>query len=376
MRFNDRIAVGDIKETSEGYLVATARVARTGIQYYLASELGDIAISEGFQPSDVVSVLRHSDEVFNEDSLNSITRLPVTIDHPSESVTADNWASLSVGEVGDAYSKEPEWIVVNPMIKDSKGVEAAKTTHREISMGYVASIVKARDGSGADFEQKRIRYNHLALVPKGRAGKEARIGDSWGLTPVQDYKPGAKPKTTEGGRMTTKTVVLGDKAVQVLTEDAAEVERFKDSAAQALKDAEANHEKAIATKDAELAKVQAQLDDAKTKILSEDDIDKRVADRANLVAVAKSIVPDLKTEGVKDADIRKATVVSKLGEEAVKDKSAAYIDARFDILAEDSHEENPVRSAFSKGVTTTDDSINDAHNDYVARLTRRNKKEA
>lgn len=108
MKFLDRASVGSITETKEGYLVATARVARVGVQHYLAGELGDVAINAGFKPSDVVSVYRHPDEVFSKDSLSTITRLPVTIDHPAEEVTADNWSVLAVGEVGDAYATEPE----------------------------------------------------------------------------------------------------------------------------------------------------------------------------------------------------------------------------------------------------------------------------
>lgn len=375
MRFTDNVAVGEIKDTKEGYLVATARVARTGNQLYLASELGDVATQAGFKPDDVVRVHRHPDQVFSDTTLNSVTRVPVTLDHPPEEVNSDNWSKYSKGEVGDAYSKDSEWIVVNPMIKDAAAAQAARTTHREISMGYAADIVKARDGIDADFEMHNISMNHLALVPKGRAGDKARIGDSWGITPMQDHKPGGKPKTTEGGRMTTKTVVLGDKAVQVLAEDAAEVERFKDASAKAMADAQSIHDSAIAAKDAELAKLQAQLDDAKGKILSDADIDKRVADRADLIASAKSIVSDIKTEGVSDSDIRKAVVTAKLGDAAVADKSAAYIDARFDILVEDSADKgNAVRDALRSNISNIgDESVDDSYNAYLARLTRQTK---
>lgn len=379
MRFADRVTVGATKKTAEGYLVATARVARTGVQDYLAAELGDIAINAGFKPSDVVSVYRHEDQVFSSDTLNSITRVPVTLDHPSESVTAENWAKYSKGEVGDAYSRDGTWIVVNPMIKDAAAIEAARTTHKEISMGYEAEIVKARDGIDADFEMRNIRMNHLALVPKGRAGEQARIGDSWGASPITDNEPptGTPPTLKQkGGHMTTKTVVLGDKAVQVLAEDAVEVEKFKEASAKQLADAKSTHDAAIAAKDAELAKLQAQLDDAKSKLLSDADIDKRVADRASLISKALTIAPGIKVEGLSDGDIRKAVVVAKFGDSAVADKSSAYIDARFDILAESIKDANPVADAFKFGAgPVNDNDINDAHNDYVARLTRQ-KKEA
>lgn len=359
MKFLDRASVGAVKETAEGYLVATSRVARTGVQEYLARELGDIATAAGFKPDDVVRVYRHADQVFHKDSLTSITRLPVTIDHPGEDVTADNWAKLAVGDIGDAYATEPEWIVVNPMLKDAAAVKAARSTHPELSMGYSANIVKARDGLDADFEVSDIRYNHLALVPKARAGDKARIGDGWGVSPIEidDSQPGGMPKTKGGLQMPDlKTLVLGDSAVQVAVADAAAIEKFKADTAKLLADAKSVADAAIAAKDAELAKVQAALDDAKTKILSDADLDKRVAARAELVAAAHAIAPEVKTTGLSDADIRKATVVAKLGDAAIAGKSAAYIDARFDILADSAKtEENPVAGAFKLGVLNVGD---------------------
>ena len=359
MKFLDRASVGAVKETAEGYLVATSRVARTGVQEYLARELGDIATAAGFKPDDVVRVYRHADQVFHKDSLTSITRLPVTIDHPGEDVTADNWAKLAVGDIGDAYATEPEWIVVNPMLKDAAAVKAARSTHPELSMGYSANIVKARDGLDADFEVSDIRYNHLALVPKARAGDKARIGDGWGVSPIEidDSQPGGMPKTKGGLQMPDlKTLVLGDSAVQVAVADAAAIEKFKADTAKLLADAKSVADAAIAAKDAELAQVQAALDDAKTKILSDADLDKRVAARAELVAAAHAIAPEVKTTGLSDADIRKATVVAKLGDAAIAGKSAAYIDARFDILADSAKtEENPVAGAFKLGVLNVGD---------------------
>ena len=361
MKFLDRASVGAVKETAEGYLVATSRVARTGVQEYLARELGDIATAAGFKPDDVVRVYRHADQVFHKDSLTSITRLPVTIDHPGEDVTADNWAKLAVGDIGDAYATEPEWIVVNPMLKDAAAVKAARSTHPELSMGYSANIVKARDGLDADFEVSDIRYNHLALVPKARAGDKARIGDGWGVSPIEidDSQPGGMPKNKGGLQMpevTKPVVVLGDAAIQVDDAAARVLEKFKADTAKQLADAKFVADAAIAAKDAELAKVQAALDDAKTKILSDADLDKRVAARAELVAAAHAIAPEVKTTGLSDADIRKATVVAKLGDAAIAGKSAAYIDARFDILADSAKtEENPVAGAFKLGVLNVGD---------------------
>lgn len=353
VKFADRVAVGELKETREGYLVATARVARTGVQLYYASELGDVARDAGFKPGDVVRVYRHADEVFAKDSLASITRLPVTVDHPAEEVTAANWQQLAVGEVGDAYATEPEWIVVNPMIKDAGAAKAARTTHQEISMGYSAAIVPARNGLEADFEQRGIRYNHLALVPKGRAGQQARIGDSWGASPVQDFQPGISPKS-KGGRMPDmKTVVLGDKAVQVADTDVALIEQYKTDMARKLADAETAKKKSDEEKDEEIGKLKAEVKKAKDAAVI--DVDALVAARTELVGLVKTMDASIDPKGKTDAELRKAAVLAKLGDGIVKDASDAEITGMFKALAKDAATTNPVATALRHGVVNVGD---------------------
>lgn len=302
IRFSDAASIGKTKKTKEGYLIATSRVARTGVQNYLAAELGDAA--EGFKPDDVVRVYRHEDQVFHKDTLASLTRVPVTLNHPKELVDSDNWKDLAVGEVGDDVLRDGEWIVVNPMIKDAAALEAARSTHKEISMGYTANIVPARDGVDADFEMVDIRMNHLALVPKGRAGSQARIGDAatWGACPV----------TVEDEKMTveTKAVILGDKQVEVLAKDA-------DTVAAILKD----HKAQIDAKDAEIVKLTKERDDALAKVLSDEDLKKLVdakiksdADRAKVLEILKD---EAKVAAMSDEAIAGALAV--LGDAKVDD---------------------------------------------------------
>src|SRR5699024_1602747 len=128
-----------------------------------------------------------------------------------------------------------------------------------------------------------------ALVPAGRAGHQARIGDSWGAEPVQDYQPGVKPKPVEGGHMSDqlKTVVLGDKAVQVAVSDVAAIEQFKKDSAKALADAQTKHEAAITAKDEEIGKLRVELQQAKDA--ANIDVDSLVAARTELVNQVKAI---------------------------------------------------------------------------------------
>ena len=357
IRFTDRTSVGDIKETAEGYLVATARVARAGVQTYLASELGDIATTAGFKPSDQVRVLRSADEVFSQDSLRTITRLPVTVDHPADHVTADNWAKLSVGEVGDAYTTDKEWIVVNPMIKDAAATKAARTTHKQISMGYTAEIVRYADAEVADFEQKTIRYNHLALVPKGRAGDQARIGDSWGASPVVDYDPGTTPITRKGAsNMELKSVVLGDAIAQVALGDVAAVEAYKVAMSKKLADAEMAKKKTEEDKDEEIGGLKAKLKKAEDAAVI--DVDALVAARSELVASVTAIDSSITVKGVSDADLRKAAVAKKLGDAAIVGVSDAEITGMFKVLAASAGKGNPVADALKNGVKHVGDAAN------------------
>lgn len=171
--------------------------------------------------------------------------------------------------------------------------------------------------------------------------------------------------------MSTVTVVLGDKAVQVAATDAPAVEAFKADAAKKLSDAQAGWDKILAEKDVELAKKDAAIDDLNGKIMDASALDAAVAARGDLIAKAKAIAPDVKTDGLSDAAIRKAVVTAKLGD-AVKDKPEAYIDARFDILAEDVQTVDPVRYTLATGLTS--DAKNTAHEGYLARMT--GKKEA
>jgi len=107
-----------------------------------------------------------------------------------------------------------------------------------------------------------------------------------------------------------------------------------------------DHKAAIDAKDGEIAKKDAEIDALKGKVLDGAALDAAVQARGDLVVKAKAIAPDVKTDGLSDAAIRKAVVVAKLGD-AMADKGDAYIDARFDILAEDAAGTEQLRGAIT-----------------------------
>jgi hypothetical protein len=358
MEFRDSLTLdaSGLRFTNDGFLVGDAKVSRAGnVQLYLGAELG-LTDERASKP---IGVYRDPNTVFDEKSMMSLAGRPVTRGHPAGVVTAANWKDLSVGQMGGVIRRDGEHVVAPMAIMDHAAAKEIEAGARSLSAGYTVSLVAdegvAEDGTPYQFRQAGpLRFNHVAYLPDNnpRAGN-TRFGDaagsgasapSWGIAPLHDHTPKEPPMAD------LTTVVVGDSAVQIAASDAAKLEAFKASMTKALADAENAHTVAVAAKDEEIAKAHAALDDAKGKILSDADLDKRVQDRGDLVALAGAIAKDVKTTGVSDADIRKAVVVAKLGDAAVEGKSAAYVDARFDILAEDAKKgADPVARALADG---------------------------
>lgn len=237
MQFVDAVALAGTRETSDGYLVADVRTARTGIQLYAGYEVG--------KPEQaVVRVYRSSDQVFSRDSLASYAHKPVTNDHPAEAVTSDNWKQLSVGSIGDEVARDGEYVRVPLIVMDKSAISDIKAGKRELSAGYSCDLAfengKTPEGEDYDAIQKDIRINHVAIVQRGRAGSKARIGDgaeNWGASPVSitndERNPdmpdlrkllvdGLQVETTDAGAAAIEKL-LGDK--QALTNKLSDAER-------------------------------------------------------------------------------------------------------------------------------------------------------
>lgn len=360
--------------TRDGFLVGEARVARAGnVQQYYGYEIG----LTGDEGKKQFGVYRDPDVVFDEKSMMSLAGRPVTRGHPRDEVTAANWKDLSKGQVGGTIKRDGEHVVAPMAIMDHEAAQEVASGARSLSAGYTVGITRdagtAPDGTPYEFKQAgALRFNHVAYLPDNnpRAGN-TRIGDAWrdnsGLAPITPSKKEDEMSDA------LKTVVLGDKAVQVAVSDVAAIEAFKADTLKTIADAAKEHQVAIAAKDAELAKKDAELDAAKAKVLSDADLDKKVQARADLLTVAKTIAKDVKTEGLSDADIRKAVVVAKIGDAAVAGKPDAYIDARFDILVDEAAKgaPDPFAAVVKDGLNSNNDAdkvVTDAYTQMVKDL--------
>lgn len=348
MFLTDRVSVGKVRRTGDGYLVADAKVARTGIQQYLGSELGRPDMP-------IVRVYRPPEEVFSRDAMHSYAHRPVTVDHPAKMVDATTWKGVSAGHTADDVVRDGECVRVPLVLMDAAAIKAYEAGKRELSMGYTAEIVfqdgTTPDGQEYDAVQTQLRMNHLALVDRARGGTELRIGD--GRAPG-DTDPRAVNPTRNHTMSDTKTRTVMVDGLPVECTDAAAIaidklQRQLTDAAAARTQLVTAHDAAIAAKDAQIATLEAERDDLKSKVLTDAALDERVAARADLITTAKAI-HDADYTGKSDADIRKAAIAGKFGASVVDGKSDAYVQARFDIAAEEVNAD-PVRNALRDGAT-------------------------
>jgi len=309
---------------ADGSLVAEVYAARTGIQDYLGREV-DPENKHGLRDKAIAKVYRPESEVFKADSLATYSGAPVTVDHPSEAVTADNWRSHGVGEIHGDVVRDGQRVRVPIIVRDASAVQAATTTHKQLSMGYATELVfpadgKHPDGTACDAYQTDLKINHIAFVRAARGGPELRIVDE---RPASTEKP--KMKITIGD---AKDVDLSDGAAVALA-----VGALNTSLADAQAKAKAAEDKTVAdaativAKDAEIADLKAKLADAEITPAKLADAAKAYADvQAKAKALGVTYAADADT-----AAIKKAVVDAKMGEKA-KAYTADHINIAFDSL--------------------------------------------
>jgi uncharacterized protein len=349
-KFTDKAAIGSVKKTVDGYIVAQSRALRSGIQEYHASEFGILG-------NHTVKVYRPPESVFSKDSLKSLAQAPITIEHPAELVSPENWKDLAVGELGADIMRDGEWIVVSPMIKDAGAIAAIEGGKVELSAGYVADMMPS-DNPEYDFVMGPPRYNHLAIVDKARAGSKARIGDAakpWGAAPL------TKTEEKEVNMTDLKTVVVGDKAVQVAAADADVITKM--IADHAAKVAEMQTE--IEARDAAIGEKMGEIENLKKSQLTDADIEAAAEKRAEVVTKAAKMVDGLDAKGKNVLDIQREALATVYGDEAAKEFPEAAVETMFNVIDADNRKADPVRDTLKDAKKQE---VKDSQAEYEARL--------
>ena len=366
MYFADRLTLDTPRRTREGYLVGRARAARTGVYDYAGSEI-DPNNEHGLRDKAIVKVLRDDKTVFDRAAVQSFIGKPITNDHPATPVTADNWRDHARGAIMGAL-RDGDYVAFDYLLTDAAAIAAVDAGKRELSNGYGAELefgqFTAPDGTICDARQSKITGgNHVALVDRGRAGPDCAIKDlavcdaltADGLAELQATLTTKQEDRVKVTNLDGMSVNLSD--ATAVEQTIATLDNKLTAALDSAKEAQTAHDKALATKDAE-------IDDLKTKVVDQAQIDALADAKADTVAKAKAVcgdkLPD--TAGKTVGEVRRMALDAK-GIDCT-DKSDDYIEARFDALTADaSGKVEPITPK-----TTT----NDAASDIVAARAARN----
>ena len=308
--------------TPEGYLKAQPIVTRIGVFTYYNND------------GSIRKELRHPTDVFNLDSLNSMKMIPVTNDHPAERmVNAESAKRLAIGNTGESIVPEGNFIRASMVILDAKGVESVKAGKKELSLGYTVDLVPEHgnfDGETYTFRQTNIRYNHLAIVRAARAGSQARLNiDEADIEPLN--------LNDGGNNMPLSKIALDGIQYEASQEVINSLEKSKtDGAAHKTNLDIASKE--LETTKAERDSLKEKLDKAEKAKGNKEEIQKQVRARIDLEKVAAKVLDAADMEKISeksDDEIRKSCILKKSPELKLDDKSPEYVQARFDMVAEE-----------------------------------------
>lgn len=342
-----------LTKTAQGFLRVDGYVTRTGVLKYTTPD------------GQTIRQLRDPKEIFNKDSLETLKGIPVTLRHPPKLITTKDVKQYMVGF--SSFDIEPvgNKIKTQLTITDDAAIQSVENEDTvELSCGYECELEESQgtfDGEQYDFIQRNVKYNHIALVKKGRAGADVRV-----LMDAEDslyvHDESVEAKTTQEKPIMEKVMINGQE-FEVAPELAAALKAHMEKM-----QAEMDGMKPAVAKEAELLKekevAQAKMDamnveienlkkDLSTKMDSTDEskVAERVKARISLIETAKRFVADGKFEEMTDLDIKKTVITSDLSSINLDGKSEDYVNASFDYIVERTKASDDQKAKLGKKLT-------------------------
>ena len=327
-----------LRTTDEGFMIGVACVTNTGIFPYMLPD------------GTIRNELRLPEEVFADDSLETLKGKPLTDDHPDVGVDPDNVQNLGVGSVGTEPFHDDYCVYAPLTIQRRSAIDAAKGGKRALSCGYTCELEftsGTKWGQRYDAIQRKIRYNHVALVDAGRAGEDAVIRmDSAGWhssikNPSHtDRSPLMKNIRLDNGVeyqadeavIASYTALKGDRDALKSAADAAAAK--VDGLTAELARAKTALDTAVAEADSLKAKEKTMTDELQAaKDSAPAAIKAGIAARLQLLDAAALAGVEVKGD-MDDAAIKAAVIKAADAEAVLEGKGDTYVDARFDIAVE------------------------------------------
>ena len=324
-----------VDETT-GFLHAKARVTRSGVFDYYTED------------GDLIREYRSPEEVFDEKSIQSLKLKPITDDHPEEMVTVDNIKDFQIGTVGEDIQKDGDFLTTNIIITDKEMVTTIVNRKKanlpiELSLGYNCDVLPDMGIHDTDgwytHSQRKIKYNHLSIVDKARAGRDVRILDKLN-------KNKKESKMADKVQFTRKSVNLDsfkiDAITKVVDEDSLELANTLSSKLDEAVDVIVGLNKDKDALQGKFDQSNETITSLKAKVDSLSDINSpeisaMIKSRNDVENIAKMLKVDCDGKDIKTIKCDCVIAVSKDAD--MKDKTDEYINARFDSVMELVNEE-------------------------------------
>ena len=300
MQRYDNYAITATK-TDEGFIKDAPIIGRTGILEYRNA---DGSIRREYRPPE---------EAFKADSLASIRGKPITLGH-------HGWVSSA-----NYREAKPVGTVISDGRQDGNNIRAdvviysLDTDDRELSCGYQTELEETSgvtpEGEHYDAIQRNIVYNHLAIVPRGRAGNARLNMDGEQIFETEVDQMSEKLKMDNGIEYDVPAEVKV--AFDAMTAKAEEQKKEFDAMTAKFDSATAEIEKLKA--DAEKAEA-----DFKAKF------DEMVKTTIELRTIASKHGIE-KADEMSNDEIKKAVVAKVHPNLNLDGKSAEYIEVAFDL---------------------------------------------
>ncbi len=189
--------LGKFSRTPTGGLKVPARLTRTGVLEYRKPD------------GTIRRELRLPEEVFNADSLASLEDATVTnLDNHRGLIGPENWKDATLGHARN-IRHDGKFVEADLHINDAQAIiDLENGRLHDISCGYSCKLDMTpglHEGQPYDAIQRRIRYNHVAVLPKGRG----RAGTDVALRLDAKDAVCVEAETTDGEEsMTVKVIRL------------------------------------------------------------------------------------------------------------------------------------------------------------------------
>ena len=324
-----------LQRTHDGFLQGRAAVTNIGVFPYPQAD-GTVRFE-----------LRHPDEVFDPESIKTLDGKPLTNDHPLEGVKPTTSKNLQVGSIS-APGADPYRVYANVSITDADAIKDVDAGKCALSCGYTCELDASPGtwmGVAYTHIQRKIRYNHVALVDKGRAGDDAILRKD-GVTSFQNTTPSKgvhMRKIRLGNGVEAEADEFVIQALDAAKDKAKKAEKDKEEAEKESKDAKACSD---ASKK-ELDKAKGELDAAKEKVkdleskMKEKDEEDKKGDKFDAAVTSRiALLTSARALGVecKDSDselaIKTAVVKTASPSANLDGVSPEYIGGRFDGAVE------------------------------------------